>query len=343
MNPMTKAEVSALPGDYAENPLMKLVDAAGYMRHSEVTVETAPMDSIAISNCFSQSDCNEGKIIIGTKDDLYKSNKKVTFAQELMDILDDEANSEAIAWMPDGESFTIVNHRLFAMDRMPKLFNIRNMSSFVRKLTRWGFTRVHEKSTRNSDIFKHDMFQRGRRDLLKKIRCVYRPAAQKPMPEIEAHVGKEVDHRMVEEQYPVNHPREPTTCFRLSRPMATPPCVRTIPNYEDEQPVFPSARPASLPPLPPCRIPPSRPASLDRRPAHQGILDDVTSRVVSAAIEALRRDEYPIAHHPQVFRRSSRHTMLQQTMMQQQRRQSFTSSLLQSRLGLSSMERPTFK
>lgn len=92
-----------------------------------------------------------------------------------MAIIDNEANSDVLAWMPDGESFTIVNHRLFALERMPKLFNIRNMSSFVRKLTRWGFSRVHEKKTRNSDIFKHKYFKRDRRDLVKRIRCVYRP------------------------------------------------------------------------------------------------------------------------------------------------------------------------
>lgn len=92
-----------------------------------------------------------------------------------MAIIDNEANSDVLAWMPDGESFTIVNHRLFALERMPKLFNIRNMSSFVRKLTRWGFSRVHEKNTRNSDIFKHKYFKQGRKDLVKRIRCVYRP------------------------------------------------------------------------------------------------------------------------------------------------------------------------
>lgn len=54
----------------------------------------------------------------------------------------------------------------------PKLFNIRNMSSFVRKLTRWGFQRAHDDATRNSDIFRHTYFQRGRPELLSKVRCV---------------------------------------------------------------------------------------------------------------------------------------------------------------------------
>jgi hypothetical protein len=46
------------------------------------------------------------------------------------------------------------------------------MSSFVRKLTRWGFQRAHDDATRNSDIFRHTYFQHGRPELLSKVRCV---------------------------------------------------------------------------------------------------------------------------------------------------------------------------
>lgn len=86
--------------------------------------------------------------------------EKLTFAQQLMTLLDDEASSY-LKWMPDGKSFTIKNPKKFTSDQMPKLFNIRNMSSFVRKLTRWGFARHHEKETMNSDIFKHASFEKG--------------------------------------------------------------------------------------------------------------------------------------------------------------------------------------
>jgi len=86
--------------------------------------------------------------------------EKQTFAAQLVTLLDDD-NFDFLTWMPDGKAFTIVKPKVFTKEHMPKYFNIRNMSSFVRKLTRSGFTRVHEATTMNSDIFKHPNFQRG--------------------------------------------------------------------------------------------------------------------------------------------------------------------------------------
>lgn len=85
---------------------------------------------------------------------------KMTFTEQLKVLLDDD-NFEHLTWMPEGNAFTIINPKLFMKNHMPKYFNIRNMSSFVRKLSRCGFTRVHEKATMNSDIFRHPDFQRG--------------------------------------------------------------------------------------------------------------------------------------------------------------------------------------
>jgi hypothetical protein len=83
-----------------------------------------------------------------------------------MALLDDD-DFEFLTWMPDGKAFTIIKPKLFTKEYMPKYFSIRNMSSFVRKLSRWGFIRVHEAATRNSDIFKHPQFQRGNREKLR--------------------------------------------------------------------------------------------------------------------------------------------------------------------------------
>ena len=145
----TKQEVSDSPSpvtvdrlslysDHSDNPLMKLVDAAAMRSNESLVTKDPPVESIEIENAScssrsddesSSSDYNEGKVVIGTKEDLFRANTKVSFAEQLMDILDDEKNSEVIAWMPDGESFTIVNHRLFVMHRMQKLFKIQNMVS----------------------------------------------------------------------------------------------------------------------------------------------------------------------------------------------------------------------
>ena len=105
------------------------------------------------------------------------SEKKLSFAEQLRAILDDETMSDILTWMPDGKAFTIVDPKRFTKDIMPKLFNIRNMSSFVRKLTRWGFSRLHEKETMNSDIFKHPKFQHGKRELCLEIKCTGRSSS----------------------------------------------------------------------------------------------------------------------------------------------------------------------
>jgi len=102
------------------------------------------------------------------------SEKKLSFAEQLMVILDSDEYSDVLTWMPDGKAFTIVEPKRFTKELMPRFFNIRNMSSFVRKLTRWGFARVHEKETMNSDIFKHPDFQRGKSRMCRDIKCVGR-------------------------------------------------------------------------------------------------------------------------------------------------------------------------
>lgn len=99
------------------------------------------------------------------------NNKKLTFADQLMVALDDDELSDILTWMPDGKAFTIVDPKRFTKEHMPGLFNIRNMSSFVRKLTRWGFARFHDKETLNSDIFFHPEFQRGNPDMCRDIKC----------------------------------------------------------------------------------------------------------------------------------------------------------------------------
>jgi HSF-type DNA-binding len=104
--------------------------------------------------------------------------KKVTFPEELMEVLEDEQHRDVLAWMPDGLAFTIVNHKRFVTAKMQTLFKIRNMSSFVRKLSRWGFQRVHDVTTNNSDVFRHPHFHRGRNDVLVNIKCV--PLSQPP-------------------------------------------------------------------------------------------------------------------------------------------------------------------
>ena len=191
------------------SPLMKLVDAA--LGPNSITVdesvaltcnatmklqETHGLD-VAISTASNDDEPpqqeEDAKVIQGTIHDLVsRQEKKFTFAEFLMQCLNDEANDDVLRWMPCGTQFTITNHRKFTMERMPQLFKIRNMSSFVRKLTRWGFSRVHEKATGNSDIFKHPHFQRDKPEICKRIRCVNRSAiedSKAPLISMDARLG----------------------------------------------------------------------------------------------------------------------------------------------------------
>lgn len=184
---------TAISSSDDENPLMKLVDAALAPNCSEgsdkvkdestgqkVVVDAMETDELPSKepDDSSKPTLQDAKVIKGNVDDLMTNqDKKVTFAEFLMEVLNSEENHDVLQWMPCGTQFTITNHRKFTMERMPELFKIRNMSSFVRKLTRWGFARVHEKETGNSDIFKHHNFQRDKPELCRKIRCVNRATA----------------------------------------------------------------------------------------------------------------------------------------------------------------------
>jgi HSF-type DNA-binding len=186
----TPVELSYQGGNN-DSPLMKLVDAALNPNLSATDESTSDSKQLNIEGKSDVVDstsrdvdephslAEDSKVIQGTIDDLVsRHEKKVTFAEFLMQCLNDEANNDVLRWMPCGTQFTITNHRKFTMERMPQLFKIRNMSSFVRKLTRWGFSRVHEKATGNSDIFKHAYFLREKPELCKKIRCVNRSAME---------------------------------------------------------------------------------------------------------------------------------------------------------------------
>jgi len=166
---------------------MTLVDAAASVFDSNPSHQTEsppkPALSATVSVSSSIASQSSDSSLDGTCSFDKQSNqesdleKKLSFAEQLMSILDDDSYADVLHWMPGGKSFTITNPKKFTAEEMPKLFNIRNMSSFVRKLTRWGFSRVHERETMNSDIFKHPQFQKGNYKLCAEIKCTGRTSA----------------------------------------------------------------------------------------------------------------------------------------------------------------------
>jgi hypothetical protein len=85
-------------------------------------------------------------------------------------ILDDPQNSDMIEWLPHGLSFYIRRKTEFTKHVLPKYFaRFAKYSSFTRKLSRWGFTRV----TRGADAgaYYHRLFQRNHRELALQMTC----------------------------------------------------------------------------------------------------------------------------------------------------------------------------
>ena len=123
-----------------------------------------------------ENDLGGGK---GAKDGKKEKKKRAkTFPEKLMQSMMDFADEEAVAWLPDGKSFVIVNPDLFCREVLNKVFKESKYASFVRKLHRWGFVRLT--SGTGTDCFHHPMFQRNRKELAAKITCTPRGDKDKP-------------------------------------------------------------------------------------------------------------------------------------------------------------------
>ena len=94
--------------------------------------------------------------------------------------MSDEANSDAIAWLPHGKGFVIRNKKVFSDVTLPKYFKESKFTSFTRKLNRWGFCRITHGT--ESGAYYHPYFQKGnlRRTLL--MTCTQRPSGKKKKP-----------------------------------------------------------------------------------------------------------------------------------------------------------------
>jgi len=106
-----------------------------------------------------------------------KKRRARTFPEKLMQaMVEGPANENAVAWLPDGKSFVVVDADLFVTDILSIVFKECKYASFVRKLHRWGFVRLT--SGTGTDCFHHPLFQKGRRDLASKITCAGRDKDQ---------------------------------------------------------------------------------------------------------------------------------------------------------------------
>jgi hypothetical protein len=276
------SEEQSYSSDDNENPFMCLVDAATSILDKNGE-EPARKDNGSPSdqdlNQASKETSRPSSPSTLSKNIQDEVHKKFSFAEHLMAVLDDESNSDILTWMPDGSAFTIINPKKFTLVDMPKLFNIRNMSSFVRKLGRWGFHRVHEKETRNSDIFKHEFFQRGNFELCAKIKCVGRKESP-PSPKLVPTV-----------KVPQSKPKHlPSVAKSLAVPVSPPTPPKSSARAQEQQHALNylnRARAAQE------QLQHRSMASSSSLHQHPSSLNNMTSEVLNAALETLHRDQTP--------------------------------------------------
>lgn len=88
------------------------------------------------------------------------------FLTKLYDLVEDDATKELVSWADDeGRVFTVHKPNEFASDILPRYFKHNNFSSFVRQLNQYGF----HKQNPDRWMFGHELFRRGRKDLLRDI------------------------------------------------------------------------------------------------------------------------------------------------------------------------------
>jgi hypothetical protein len=104
---------------------------------------------------------------------------------EMMDYTKTQ-NSDFCGWSDDGKSIVIQNPREFVRHVVPRFFKgSTKFSSFQRKLYRWGFLRVADFRKRTSSgeeviSYQAANFQRGRMDLIKRMRSITAATWRKP-------------------------------------------------------------------------------------------------------------------------------------------------------------------
>jgi HSF-type DNA-binding len=94
-----------------------------------------------------------------------------SFIGKLMRLLLEERFSMILSFLPDNQSFGIINAKAFTEDVMPNTFGIKSFASFCRKLTRWGFERIMDKRCHDIDVFWHPHFRKGDWITCSKIKC----------------------------------------------------------------------------------------------------------------------------------------------------------------------------
>jgi len=90
------------------------------------------------------------------------------FIRKTYKILEDDKYTDIISWNDEGTAIVIKNPTDFAQTILPTYFKHNNLNSFIRQLNMYDF---HKKKTPDGEhVYYHELFQRGKKHLLKNIR-----------------------------------------------------------------------------------------------------------------------------------------------------------------------------
>eukprot|EP00742_Colponemidia_sp_Colp-10_P002810 GILJ01003004.1.p1 GENE.GILJ01003004.1~~GILJ01003004.1.p1 ORF type:complete len:691 (-),score=107.59 GILJ01003004.1:290-2311(-) len=102
------------------------------------------------------------------------------FLTKTFDILEDPSYENVISWNQEGDAFVVKNPNDFSERVLPKFFKHNNFASFVRQLNMYDFHKTRQEN--NANEFRHPLFRRGQRHLLKDIKRKTPDASPVPAP-----------------------------------------------------------------------------------------------------------------------------------------------------------------
>ena len=101
---------------------------------------------------------------------------------------------DVIVWLPEGRSFTIVKPDIFVNEILPKYFKQAQLSSFVRRLHRWGFRQLKKET--GESTYEHDLFLRDDPNLCLQMCCTSYSLSQKRRTKIKQEATREYTRQM---------------------------------------------------------------------------------------------------------------------------------------------------
>mmetsp|Transcript_5019 Transcript_5019/g.6801 ORF Transcript_5019/g.6801 Transcript_5019/m.6801 type:complete len:383 (-) Transcript_5019:173-1321(-) len=122
------------------------------------------------------------------------SNNKRTFPEKLMALLASDDARDVVVWLPDGKSFTIIKPEVFVNFILPKYFKQAQLSSFVRRLHRWGFRQLKKET--GESTYEHDLFLRDDPDLCLQMCCTSYSLSQKRKSKIKQEATREYSRQI---------------------------------------------------------------------------------------------------------------------------------------------------